>query len=76
MLSPAAGPRDGGTHVHIVGSGFTLSTQVTFGDTPVRFQVISDSTITVISPPGRGSEPVRVANPDGRSASTLRFSYR
>jgi IPT/TIG domain len=75
-LSPPAGPRSGDTHVHIVGSGFTLSTQVTFAGTPAKFWVTSDSTITALSPPGRGSEPVRVVNPDGRSANALRFTYR
>lgn len=75
-LSPPAGPRSGGTYVHLVGSGFTHTTQVNFGNTPVKFWVTSDSTITAISPPGRDSEPVRIINPDGRSASVLQFSYR
>lgn len=74
-LSPSAGPPSGGTRVHIVGSGFTLSTEVTFGNTPARFWVLDDSNITAISPPGRGSEPVRITDPDGRSARILRFSY-
>jgi IPT/TIG domain len=75
-LAPSAGPPGGGTRVHIVGSGFTLSTEVTFGNTPARFWVLDDSDITAISPPGRASEPVRVTDPDGRSAAILRFSYR
>jgi IPT/TIG domain len=74
-LSPPAGPSSGGTRVHLVGSGFTLSTQVMFGHTPARFWISGDSRITAISPPGHGSEPVRVVNPDGRSGSVLRFAY-
>ena len=74
-LSPSAGPPSGDTRVHLTGSGFTLSTQVMFGHTPARFWVSGDSGITAVSPPGHGSEPVRVVNPDGRSASVLRFTY-
>jgi hypothetical protein len=74
-LSPPAGPLGGGTRVHIVGSGFTLSTQVSFGHTPAKFWVTSDTAITAVSPPGQGSEPVRVVNPDGRSTNILQFSY-
>jgi hypothetical protein len=74
-LSPSTGPVSGGTRVHIVGSGFTLSTRVTFGNTPARFRVLNDSNITAVSPPGRGSKLVRVIDPDGRSAANLRFSY-
>ena len=75
-LSPSAGSPGGGTRVHIVGSGFTLSTEVTFGNTPARFWVLDDSDIMAISPPGQASEPVRLLDPDGRSAEVLRFSYR
>jgi hypothetical protein len=42
---------------------------------PARFWVLSDSRLTAVAPPGRGAELVRVLNPDGRSAATLRFSY-
>jgi hypothetical protein len=75
-LSPSAGSPGGGTRVHIVGSGFTLSTEVTFGNTPARFWVLDDSDIMAISPPGQASEPVRLLDPDGRSAKIVRFSYR
>jgi IPT/TIG domain len=75
-LAPSTGPVSGGTRVHIVGTGFTLTTKVTFGNTPARFWVLNDSNITAVSPPGQGSKPVRVINPDGRSGGNLRFSYR
>jgi hypothetical protein len=74
-LSPSSGPVSGGTRVHITGSGFTLSTEVMFGNVPARFWVLGDSHITAVSPPGRGTKTVRIINPDGRSAETLRFSY-
>jgi hypothetical protein len=74
-LNPSAGSRSGGTHVRITGSGFTLATSVRFGSTPLRFRVVNDSTIDVVSPPGRGVEPVRVTNPDGTALDGVGFSY-
>ena len=74
-VTPAQGPSTGGTRVQIVGSGFTLTTGLTFGPTPVRFHVVSDRDIEVVSPPGHGAETVRVTTPDGRSPATVTFTY-
>jgi hypothetical protein len=74
-LAPSTGPVSGGTGVRIIGSGFTLATGVTFGQTPVRFRVVNDGTITLVAPPGQGSEPVRITTPDGRSGGGLAFIY-
>jgi IPT/TIG domain len=77
-LSPAAGPRVGGTLVTIVGSGFTGATAVDFGTAPATsLTVVSDTTLTVISPPGAGTVNVTVTTPAGTSAisPTDQFTY-
>lgn len=74
-LTPSSGPDAGGTSVRIAGSGFTLATSVTFGQAPVRFRIVNDSMITLIAPPGQGSEAVRIDTPDGRSNRALAFTY-
>ena len=74
-LTPSSGPGAGGIRVRITGSGFTLTTAVTFDQTPVRFHVVNDTAITVIAPPGQGTQDVRVTTPDGRSTSRLPFTY-
>jgi hypothetical protein len=78
-LSPSSGPLIGGTAVTITGTHFTGATRVTFGDTPVGFDVDSDSSITAYSPPGEAAEAVsvRVATVGGTSATTSasHFTY-
>ena len=70
-LSPITGPTAGGTPVTITGSGFLGATGVTFGGTAgTNFAVVSDTTVTVLSPPhGAGGVPVVVEDPAGNSAS-------
>ncbi|MEV8254482.1 IPT/TIG domain-containing protein [Rhodoglobus sp. NPDC076762] len=51
LVSPNAGPLEGGTEVTITGTGFTGATGVTFdGDDGTSFTVVSDSEITVTTP--------------------------
>jgi DNA-binding transcriptional MerR regulator len=61
-VSPDSGPATGGTSVVVSGSGFTGATAVLlFGVVPsLSFSVVSDSEITVTSPPGVGTEDVHV----------------
>jgi hypothetical protein len=50
-VSPTFGPVAGGTSVTITGTGFTGATGVLFGTKPATsFSVVSDTTITAISP--------------------------
>jgi IPT/TIG domain len=73
-LAPSGGPKIGGTPVEITGRGFTLTTGITFGGTPVRFRLVDDTTIDVTSPPGHGTEAVKITDPDGHDGS-LSFTY-
>jgi hypothetical protein len=73
-LAPSHGPNAGGTRVEIVGSGFTLTTAITFGGTPAPFRVVDDTAIKVTTPPGQGTEVVRIADTDGHT-DALSFTY-
>ena len=68
-VAPLAGATAGGTTVTVTGSGFTGSTHVYFGGVPGTGLVVnSDSSITVVSPPGAGTADVTVVTPGGTSA--------
>ena len=70
-VSPTTGPAAGGTLVTITGTGFTGATAVDFGTTPAtNLTVVSDTTITVDSPPGTGTVDVTVTTPGGTSATS------
>jgi len=49
-ISTATGPSAGGTAVTITGTGFTNASAVSFGATAATFTVVSDSSITAVSP--------------------------
>ena len=68
-LVPNAGPTVGGTTVIITGTGFTGATAVDFGTDPgTGLIVTSDTSLTVISPPGfAGTVNVTVIAPGGTS---------
>ena len=74
-LAPSHGPSTGGTRVEITGRGFSLTTAITFGGTPVSFRVVDDTTIRVTTPPGKGTEAVGISDPDGQTGG-LSFTYR
>ncbi len=78
-LSAKKGPAAGGTLLTISGSTFTGATGVLFGQTPAtEFEVQSDQSISVVSPPGiSGTAEVTVTNQFGSSApvSGDRFKY-
>jgi len=70
-LSPATGPVTGGTTVHIVGSGLTGATTVSFGTVHVTSFKVSGTggKITVKAPPGTaGTVDVTVTTPEGTTA--------
>ncbi len=78
-LSPAYGALQGGTLVTITGANFTDSadTIVTFdGITASNIKVISDNTLTVITPPhAAGAVAVRIVNRKGGSSLNQGFTY-
>ncbi len=68
-ITPASGSNAGGAQVAITGSGFTPETQVFFAGTQAPYaQVDSASRLTVISPPGSGTELVTVVTANGTSS--------
>ncbi|MEV7471830.1 IPT/TIG domain-containing protein, partial [Streptomyces kronopolitis] len=75
-VSPASGSTGGGTGVTVTGTGFTGATAVRFGATQgTAVTVISDTQITVISPPGTGTVQVTVTTPAGTSNQFVTFAY-
>jgi RHS repeat-associated protein len=66
-ISPASGPRAGGTAITITGTGFTGATSVTVGGKTASFRVDSDTSISATTPPGRGTVDVVVTTPAGSS---------
>ncbi len=68
VLSPNSGPESGGTVVTIIGSNFTGTTAVLFDSTAAIFEVINDTEIRAIAPPGTGIVQVTIHGPNGISA--------
>ena len=78
-VSPAFGPRSGGTRIRLSGTHLGGTTRVRFGATNASFTVRSDRLLIAVSPahaPGRFA--IRVTTPQGTSAASTasHFSYR
>jgi IPT/TIG domain/FG-GAP repeat len=77
-VSPGEGPAGGGTTVTISGANLSEASAVRFGESEAEsFTVDSPSTITAISPPGKGVVHVTVESPYGTSLEgpVDRFHY-
>lgn len=76
-IFPATGATAGGDSITISGSGFTGATEVDFGGVSVAITAISDTAITVTSPPGSGTVDITVVTPNGTSLTSTadRFTY-
>jgi hypothetical protein len=72
-VSASQGPSSGGTAVTITGTGFTGTTLVSFGSTPVAaFTVVNDTSITTTSPAvAAGTVDVTVTGPGGTDATAV-----
>ena len=71
-LEPSFGPGTGGTTVTITGSNFNEVTTVKFGSSEAAsFRVESETTITAVSPAGKGTVEVIVEARGGASASSF-----
>ena len=70
-VSTSAGPSSGGANVAITGDGFTAASAVSFGGLPASsFMVISDTSITAVSPPlPAGTVDITVASAGGTSGT-------
>jgi phospholipase C len=70
-LTPTSGSGSGGTTVTISGIGFKGAAQVTFGaSSALSFKVVSNTTITAVTPPGATTGDVQVADLATFSAAT------
>jgi hypothetical protein len=76
-VSPNKGPKAGGTHVTITGTGFTGATKVAFGGVAATsFTVVSVTQITAVTPAGTvGTRNVLVTTPSGTSPTADDFTY-
>jgi serine protease len=72
-FAPISGTTAGGTLVTVSGSGFTGASQVLFGAAAAQIvAVVSDTTIQVLSPPGRaGTYTVTVVGSSGARVSSV-----
>ena len=59
-LSPNVGAQIGGTSVNLMGTGFSQTMTVKFGNTPVPVSCVSNTWCSVFSPAGNGQEHVTV----------------
>jgi hypothetical protein len=76
-ITPASGPVGGGTTVTIHGVNLYGASAVTFGSTPAPITKMTNTSLTVISPPGTGTVHVTVTNPAGTNptSSLDQFTY-
>jgi IPT/TIG domain-containing protein len=78
-VEPSSGTTSGGTSVTIQGTGFGAGiTAVEFGSvSATSFKVVTESTMTAVSPPGSGTVDVTVKTAGGTSVTSTadRFTY-
>ncbi len=75
-VAPNSGPTGGGTTVLITGTGLTGATSVDFGSTPATsFNVLSDTSLAAVVPPGSGTVNVTVTATGGTSPVVAQDQY-
>jgi hypothetical protein len=75
-ISPTSGPTSGGTTVSVTGTGLTTTTSVTVGGTVASFAVVSDTLLTLQTPPGTvGPADVVVTTTGGSATAVGAFTY-
>ncbi|TVL91538.1 IPT/TIG domain-containing protein [Streptomyces sp. SAJ15] len=73
---PATGPTSGGTPVTIPGTGLSTTQSVTFDGASAPFVVVSDTSLTAVTPPGTaGAADVVVTTTGGTVTGAGAFSY-
>jgi len=75
-ITPSEGPTSGGTAVTVTGTSLTTTQSVTVGGTPAPFSVITDTELSVVTPPGAaGSVDVVVTTTGGSTTVVGGFTY-
>jgi hypothetical protein len=70
QVSPAIGPKAGGTKVRVEGKGFQDVENVRFGTHDASFQVVSQTELVAQAPPGNATVAIEVTTPGGTSAKS------
>ncbi|GAA1233720.1 hypothetical protein GCM10009665_24990 [Kitasatospora nipponensis] len=74
--SPNSGPTSGGTAVTVPGTNLTTTQSVTIGGAVAPFSVLSDTSLSVVTPPGTaGAQDVTVTTTGGSSTAVGAFTY-
>ncbi|MEU8682819.1 IPT/TIG domain-containing protein [Streptomyces sp. NPDC048611] len=75
-LNPTSGPTSGGTVVTITGTNFSTTQSVDFGGTLAPFSVISDTSLSAVTPPGAaGAVDVTVTTGGGTATADDAYTY-
>ncbi|MFD7527430.1 MULTISPECIES: IPT/TIG domain-containing protein [unclassified Streptomyces] len=75
-VAPDEGPTSGGTAVTITGTDLASTTAVAFDGNPAPFTVISNTSVSAITPPGTaGAVDVVVSNDAGSATAADGFTY-
>ncbi|MEY9926326.1 hypothetical protein ABH926_000948 [Catenulispora sp. GP43] len=75
-VTPSSGPTSGGTGTTVAGTGLTTTASVTVGGAVAPFSVISDTELSVVTPPGTaGAADVTVSTAGGSATLTGGFTY-
>ena len=77
LIAPKEGSPEGKTEVVITGTGFAAEASVFFGDNlATEIKVAKDTTITLLTPAGKGTVDVTVINKDGQKVTAPKgFTY-
>ena len=75
VMSPNKGNATGGEEVKITGSGFNTSTTVSFGGTGAKIKSFDSTSITVVTPAGKGEVEVEVKSGDQSVKLPAKFTY-
>lgn len=75
-VAPSAGPTSGGTAATVTGTGLTTTQSVTVGGAVAPFSVISDTELSIVTPPGAAGPAVVDVTTTGGSATVADgFTY-
>lgn len=75
-IAPSAGPTSGGTAATVTGTGLTTTQSVTVDGATAPFTVISDTELSIVTPPGTaGAADVDITTTGGTATLTGGFTY-